>query len=199
MTWKLKLMKLNWKFKLMIGFGIGLAMIALLKLPASQAQKDSKTAAQENQGPVRRGKITEYPNGVSKVEPTGFAITGPVRDMQTDRETAGNTKKKREELRKQQMREKGMSEKELKEYEINRQNTKRIKKPVPGAGADAGDGKFQDPLVNNRVKNRAGPDAPQAMPTPSLTFDGATQADNEAVIGVNVFPPDTNGDVGPNH
>ncbi len=77
MSWKIKLMKLNWKFKLMIGLGIGLAMIALLKFPASQAQTDSKTAVQETQAPVIRGKITEYPNGVKHVEPNGFAITGP--------------------------------------------------------------------------------------------------------------------------
>ena len=136
MSWKLKLMKLNWKFKLMIGLGVGLAMIALLKFPASQAQTDSKTAVQETQAPVTRGKITEYPNGVKSVDPNGFAITGPVREMQAD-PGAVNSRIEREERRKQTLRDKGMSVEEIEEYEINRQNAKRIKKLVPGAGADA--------------------------------------------------------------
>ncbi|MDQ3087761.1 MAG: hypothetical protein M3Q78_04090, partial [Acidobacteriota bacterium] len=177
----------------MIVFGIGLATVAFLKLPASQAQTDSEQAVQETQAPVKRGKITEYPNGVKHVDPNGFAITGPVREMQPDPGSV-NSKIEREERRKQNLRDKGMSVEEIEEYEINRQNAKRIKKLVPGAGADAGNGKFQDPLVNNR----AGGNAPQVMPTPSLTFDGARQVDNQAVgIGM-VLPPDVNGDVGPN-
>ncbi|MCA1603835.1 MAG: hypothetical protein LC776_20070 [Acidobacteria bacterium] len=28
-------------------------------------------------------KITEYPNGVSRIEPEAFGITGPVRDLPT--------------------------------------------------------------------------------------------------------------------
>ncbi|MDQ3179378.1 MAG: hypothetical protein M3Q33_02540, partial [Acidobacteriota bacterium] len=187
MSWKLKLMKLNWKFKLMIVLGIGLATVALLKLPASQAQSDS-TSGQETQAPVTRGKITEYPNGVKSVDPNGFAITGPVREMQAD-PGAVNSRIEREERRKQTLRDKGMSVEEIEVYEINRQNAKRIKKLVPGAGADAPNSKFQDPLVNNR----AGGNAPQVMPTPSLTFDGARQVDNQAVgIGM-VLPPDVNG------
>lgn len=38
-----------------------------------------------------------------------------------------------------------------------------------------------------------------AMPTPSLTFDGLSNDNNANVIGYRVTPPDTNGDVGPNH
>ncbi len=188
-------MNLNWKFKLMIMFGIGLATVAFLKLPALQAQTDSKRAVQEIQTSVKHGKITEYPNGVKHIEPTGFALTGAVRDMRTDPETAANTKQKRDERRKEIMRAKGVSEEAIKKEEINRQNAKRIKKALPGAGADTGNGKFQDPLVNKGV----GTNAPQVMPTPSLTFDGATNADNQAVVGFQVLPPDTNGDVGPNH
>jgi len=125
MNWKLKLMKLNWKFKLMIGVGIGLVVVAFLTLPSSQAQTDSESVVQENQG-VTDGKITKYANGVSKIEPAGFAITEPLSEMRTDPEIANNTKKKRDEIRIQQMREKGMSEKELEEFELNRQNAKRL-------------------------------------------------------------------------
>ncbi|NNE66434.1 MAG: hypothetical protein HKN33_07690 [Pyrinomonadaceae bacterium] len=39
----------------------------------------------------------------------------------------------------------------------------------------------------------------QGMPQPSVSFEGLSSNDNAAVFGFRVFPPDTNGDVGPNH
>ena len=38
-----------------------------------------------------------------------------------------------------------------------------------------------------------------ALPAPSRTFTGLTSDDNFALFGRRVYPPDTNGDVGPNH
>jgi hypothetical protein len=37
------------------------------------------------------------------------------------------------------------------------------------------------------------------MPSSELDFDGLSSNDNAAAFGFRVFPPDTNGDVGPNH
>jgi subtilisin-like proprotein convertase family protein len=37
-----------------------------------------------------------------------------------------------------------------------------------------------------------------ATPSPTLSFDGMSNADNDAAIGFQLAPPDTNGDVGPN-
>src|SRR5438128_8292827 len=37
------------------------------------------------------------------------------------------------------------------------------------------------------------------MPSPLLSFAGLSSQDNQNVIGFQVSPPDTNGDVGPNH
>lgn len=76
-------MKMNWKFKLMIAFGVSLAAVILLKLPASLAQTDADSAVKETRSSAARGKITRYANGVVKAEPQGFAITGAVRDMPT--------------------------------------------------------------------------------------------------------------------
>src|SRR5712692_10355461 len=42
-----------------------------------------------------------------------------------------------------------------------------------------------------------GPLAP--MPAPLLTFPGTSDVDNQNLVGFRVVPPDTNGDVGPNH
>jgi len=66
---------------------------------------------------------------------------------------------------------------------INRANEKRVKFPVPGAGAGAGS--FVDPLLGQQ------PLRTNAMPSPSLTFDGMAAA--------GTAPPDTVIDVGPNH
>jgi hypothetical protein len=43
------------------------------------------------------------------------------------------------------------------------------------------------------------PGVPAATPLPILSFDGQSDDDNAAVLGFRVVPPDTNGDVGPNH
>ncbi len=40
---------------------------------------------------------------------------------------------------------------------------------------------------------------PSAAPAPLLSFDGLSNADNAAALGFQVWPPDVNGDVGPNH
>jgi len=37
------------------------------------------------------------------------------------------------------------------------------------------------------------------MPTPIINVDGLSNSDNQSVLGFMVWPPDTNGDVGPNH
>jgi len=52
----------------------------------------------------------------------------------------------------------------------------------------------EDPLVG---LSELGPLAP--APPPLLTFEGTSDDDNAALVGFRVVPPDTNGDVGPNH
>jgi len=37
------------------------------------------------------------------------------------------------------------------------------------------------------------------MPAPLLSFDGVSDQDNVSVVGTMIYPPDTEGDVGPNH
>ena len=110
----------------------------------------------------------------------GFAVSQPLRDMPP-------------------------AEADAKEYrkfagllpEMPRLNKDTINPIVPGFGAGApeyADRPFVDPLLANNDL-----EAPQVMPTPSLTFEGVNGADRQAVFGNLVAPPDTNGDVGPNH
>ncbi|MBA4182632.1 MAG: hypothetical protein H0X49_01285, partial [Acidobacteria bacterium] len=64
-------------------------------------------------------------------------------------------------------------------------NRKPFRKQVEGAihDSDSAQAKFSD--------------AP--MPATSLSFDGLSNNDNAAAYGFRAVPPDTNGDVGPNH
>ncbi|MBK7706377.1 MAG: VCBS repeat-containing protein [Acidobacteria bacterium] len=154
--------------------------------------------------PGTNGKARSYPNGVIKVEPENFAVTTALRDLpdaKDSKEPYVSVEERIEEQRIERIQKeriaKGLprlSEEDLEKLEINEQNRERVKKVLPGAGA--GDGEFSDPLL----RKDADLNAPSAMPTPSLTFDGAGMADNAAAGGGTGFtPPDVNGDVGPNH
>ncbi len=192
---------MNWKLKLSLVFAAILMAVVIIKLP-SEAQSDKKSLAEPQNLPVVEGNVTRYPNGVSKVEPDGFGVSGNVRDMPTVdpdalvksanfKDTETRLEERKEELRKS----KGIVSQEGVDDEVNEQNAERVKQIIPGAGI--GDRDFQDPLVNKkstRLRN-----SPEAMPGPSLTFDGATQADNASQGACCSTPPDPNGDVGLNH
>lgn len=83
------------------------------------------------------------------------------------------------------------------EEDHERENDDMINPIVPGYGAGAERfalTPFVDPLL---AKNDLF--SPQSMPTPELSFEGVSSNDRSAVFGNRVMPPDTNGDVGPNH
>ena len=61
---------------------------------------------------------------------------------------------------------------------------------LPAEGVDKA-GNFIDPV--HQVQSGA------FAPTVGLSFDGSSDDDNSAVLGFRVVPPDTDGDVGPNH
>lgn len=108
-------------------------------------------------------------NGAYHAQSSAFGITPPIRDQMRDNPPAMATGGKDE-------------------YEEANEN-ERVKYPLPGLGAGAGDGRFTDPLL--QFNNQR---APSVMPA-ATTFVGfnATQGCGGCL------PPDTNGDVGPNH
>src|SRR5262249_15553990 len=67
-------------------------------------------------------------------------------------------------------------------------------------GIDAGPGSI-DGALQPAGGERPGMAAPQAlsMPVSGLSFDGVNNTDNFNLFGGRVLPPDTDGDVGPNH
>ena len=192
---------MNWKFRASLVITVILAAVIWFKMPSQAETEDSEknSAAAETASSAIQEKTTQYENGVMRIEPMNFAVSGKVRDMPTIDKDAlvkgaafkdmRTWRKERAEIERQNRE---IEAPESEEEEINRINAKKVRKVIPGAG----DGEnFQDPLIGKESLVNS----PQAMPTPSLTFNGATAADNTATLGFNVLPPDVNGDVGPSH
>ena len=76
--------------------------------------------------------------------------------------------------------------------EINEENSDDPKVPVAPSSPKAS-------LAPKSDEALAAPQAINAVPGPNLTFEGNSSANNTAVFGGTVAPPDTNGAVGPNH
>lgn len=186
---------MNWKLKLML-LGAAVLVAALLVSLPSQAVNNEPSLSRSYEETARQ-TVTEI-NGFSVVKPSGFGVSKNFRDYPTDLSDARllrafyiTKNQQRELMLEEEALAKGITKEQLVE-EINTLNTKEIKKAIPGAGAGE---KFTDPLMYKSAQS----DAPQAMPTPILTFFGNTQTDN-AVAGLGaVLPPDTIGDVGPNY
>lgn len=155
--------------------------------------------------PGTDGKVRAFENGVYSVEPAAFGISPPLAEIPVPDEAELEELRKKPgfRTRRKQEREKRweaeriakglppLTEEDKAGFEINEQNARALKKAKPGAG----DGDLIDPLLPTAEQQNA----PQVMPTPSLTFDGAVSSDNAATGNDTVAPPDTNGDVGPNH
>ena len=168
------------------------------------------TAQAPKEGVVVPGtdeKVRAFENGVFTVEPSSFAVSQPARDIQppTEAEMVERRKNPGFRARRKQEQDKKreedriakdlppLSETDKNAIEINEQNAKAIKRAKPGA-AESTNG-FVDPLLPTAEQAAA----PEAMPTPLLTFDGGLSSENGPLLGFTVAPPDVNGDVGPNH
>ena len=101
-----------------------------------------------------------------------FAISSPVRDFGIAKPEPGKTTSRTN------------AEDEI----INKKNEKLIKEIIPGLGGKTSS-QFQRSVDNST--NLVSP--------PITSFDGNSSADNAAAFGFRVYPPDCNGDVGPNH
>jgi Carboxypeptidase regulatory-like domain/FG-GAP-like repeat len=198
---------MSWKLRLSLVVVMVLVAVIWIKLP-SQADTNPTSSPSEDKISFQQDKITRYENGIARIKPQNFAVSGAVRDMPkidpdalVNRANFVDPEKQREESMGKKNQESGFFAQffaQEDEGEINELNSERIRKIVPGAGA--GYSPFEDPLIKKQSKlNQYGPESPQAMPTPSLTFNGATQADNAATGQSGYIPPDVNGDVGPNH
>ncbi len=105
-----------------------------------------------------------------KIQAAKFAVSRPVADLGHSVPDAKN-----------KSRRLGKADSDARTVE----NKEPFRKQIPGAvhGEDAAIAKFGS----------------GSMPTPLQSFDGLSSNDNAAVLGFRVIPPDTIGDIGPNH
>ncbi len=187
---------MSWKIRTLLGVLVVLAAVAWIKLPSHATSEETAPSREYNDVSAR---TVRQEGEFSVVIPSAVGETGPISEM--DGSVIDAHLRRVFYVTKQQMRESILEQDAIakgippEQYiqEINSLNLRELKKTIPGAGAGES---FKDPLMDKSVSQT---DAPQAMPTPSLTFDGNVQADNSAAGAPNVAPPDTIGDVGPNH
>ncbi len=187
---------MNWKLRVLLGVLIVLAAVAWIKMPSQATSEDTAATKEYNDAAART--VTRV-GDFSVVTPSAFGETGPISEMDGSVADAHLRRvfhmtggQMREEILERDAIAKGISPEDYIK-EINSLNLRELKKTIPGAGAGES---FKDPLMDKSVTVS---DSPMAMPTPSLTFDGNAQTDNTAAGTPNVAPPDTIGDVGPNH
>ena len=102
-----------------------------------------------------------------------FAISSPVRDFGLAKPEPGKKYKQKND--------------NVEGESINKMNEVRVKEIVDGKGGE--------PVTNMQNMAVHEPNIPAAI----TSFDGNSSADNFAAFGSRVYPPDDNGDVGPNH
>jgi hypothetical protein len=117
------------------------------------------------------------PEGPISMTASAFGATAPLRDLL--QQVKKNTRPVKGEV----------------VIEDNENNELILDRLMPGFG-DNLNGSFEDLLA---VRSRKAALAPQAMPGPALTFNGMLSNNVLTTFGTTSMPPDTTGDVGPNH
>jgi hypothetical protein len=162
-------------------------LLSALVLPAAviasrkgAARKATAPAKLNNTSQAKNRTAAKKADGPISKPAIGFAESGALRDLP---DSPASKSKKRP----------GREEKE--EREVNERNAEAIRKIAPNVkpDADAALQLFVEP------KSAPGANAPTVLPTPSLVFDGNSNQDNANLFAFRLSPPDTEGDVGPNH
>ncbi|HEX7997150.1 MAG TPA: FG-GAP-like repeat-containing protein [Pyrinomonadaceae bacterium] len=135
----------------------------------NNSQARARSAPRQLTGPISKQAV-------------GFAESAPLRDLPDAPAT--------------QPRKKTANQIEKTEREVNEKNSRAIRKINPDYKPEP-DGALNF-FVDGDAKMDAA-EAPAVLPTPSVVFDGNSNADNASLFGFRLSPPDTEGDVGPNH
>jgi subtilisin-like proprotein convertase family protein len=186
---------------------IGIALIAtivltlsLLFLPASLAtrgQAEVETSKQLVESAQRadalslsnliKPPVRQQSDAAPIVMRAGnFAVSAPVSELPPTARLKEMRGKQQNIVRDRPFEKDGVAE----ENEINKENNESIRNLDPNATRTV-----DTALSYKRLSTAV---VPQALPTPAVSFDGISEADT-VTIGQGFLPPDTNGEVGPNH
>jgi subtilisin-like proprotein convertase family protein len=184
---------------------LGLALVALilmalsfLLLPTSMAKRNENSRRDRLQSGATTAKLPANFNGFRSpaqaqpgapvsMEAVGFAESIPVRDMVSSRGRMTKQRQRRAE-QEDEVAEGKETEKNEKNREIIRRFDASLRTPDQALSSD-------NPFTRELTRSGI---TPKVLPTPSVNFDGISFADTTAV-GQGFTPPDTNGEVGPNH
>ncbi len=170
--------------------------LSLTLLPASSAKRSAK----DNSRKARVAKAAAVESDLFKPsgrpqfaaqplvrEAVSFAESPAVRDLpRVITKGPGSSPRDREFAD-----EKGNKDDKGEALEINEENREVIRKIDPNAPGTP------DAAIAQVKRTRANLQ-PLVMPTPTVSFEGIAEADTVA-LGQGFLPPDTNGEIGPNH
>ena len=171
-------------FSMFIGFSI-LAQRSGVSTKSSSGKskttKNKSRAQDEKRGEKDRvfkmdPNADPNPKGPISMTADAFGVTPPIRDL--------------DEFRNGPKPPKGKIK-----IEDNENNEVEVDRTIPEAWAD--DWKSEDPLAAKSRESAL--NSPEVMPGPTLTFNGVLSNNLLTTFGTTSMPPDTVGDVGPNH
>ena len=192
---------------LVIGLAVGLFVVALILPPLTGAKKNDKSRKQIDQQKQDYDRAAkEWNPNVQSAKAVGFAVTPTVRELAAAQETLSPKDARRVKVRNheeviEKVRELGLSggkgggaqtREDEEVRETNRKNAEIIRKADPDMKT----------LPDGAIARVPGTDksiTPRVMPTPSVNFEAVSLTDTTALPGQGFLPPDTVGEIGPNH
>ena len=192
---------------LVVALVIGLFVVALILPPLTGAKKNDKARRLGEQQKLNDDKAArEWNPNVQSARAVHFGLTPTVRELAAAQETlslkdAKRVKVKNHEEVIEKVRElsisggKGDSVEAREDEEVrekNRKNAEIIRKADPDMKT----------LPDGAIARVAGLErsiTPRVMPTPTVNFETISLTDTTALPGQGFLPPDTVGEIGPNH
>src|SRR6266705_209115 len=188
--------------KIVALIGIMLSVVLLVFLPTSLAEKDQKKAKAPQKTPTF-SSLFMSPQERSSAKPISqkavyFGESAPVTEIAAHQRQANVDRNKKpidhdewiEKKRGANVQPQIGLEEEFEKNRFNREITRPFDYNAKTA-PDAAIASVPSPKDGNAI-------APKVMPTPNVSFEGVAEADTVA-LGQGFLPPDTNGEIGPNH
>lgn len=191
---------------LVFGLALGMLFVALILPPLTGAKKNEKARKRIDQEKLSNDKAArEWNPKVTSVQAVNFGISPTVRELSAAQERLSPAQARRvpvknheeliEKAREQTVSGGKGGRAELGEYDVfekNRRNAEIIRKSDPYI-------KTEPDAAIARVPGKDRLITPRVMPTPTVNFETISLTDTTALPGQGFLPPDTVGEIGPNH
>ncbi len=191
---------------LVFGLALGLLFVALIVPPLTGAKRNEKARKRIDQEKLANDKAArEWNPKAMSAQAVNFGISPTVRELAAAQERLSPAQARRAQVKNheeliEKAREQSISggkggRADAREYDVtekNRRNAEIIRKADPDLKTDP------DAAIA-RVPSRDRSITPRVMPTPSVNFETISLTDTTALPGQGFLPPDTVGEIGPNH